>query len=93
MHGPASVCEAEYQTVRSIPVLWIVFNDLAALECFTNLSYADLPDNALINRMLRELELPSCNLGPKLYDHRPSLCLEPAYQDYSIRIERVKEIS
>ena len=57
LSGP---CEPEYQTTRSILVFRVVLYDFAVSYRFPNLLNIDSAQNALVDRMPRELKLTLC---------------------------------
>ena len=60
MQGPPGLCKAKDQAAWAILVFRIVFYNLApARYCLFHLNDADLPNDALVNGMLRKLILPS----------------------------------
>jgi len=65
--------EPEDKTAGAILVVWIVIHDLPICKGFTDLLDADVPNDALINRVFRELELTVCDLVAQLSDHRYSM--------------------
>ena len=58
MNWPIGQREAENQATGTIFVVRIVFNDFTPLNGFSEILHADPANNALINGMLRELDLP-----------------------------------
>ena len=50
------------QATRTVFVIGVVLNDLAARDCLPQLGDRDSPLNALIECLLRKLERPACDL-------------------------------
>jgi hypothetical protein len=48
---------AKDQTTRSVLIIWVVFDDPACRYRLAQLLHNDAPDNALVNSVLRQLEL------------------------------------
>ena len=61
--------ESQDEAAWAVLVLWIVFDDMAVLKRLADLAHTDSSDDALINRMLGELELSFSDLGSKFCDH------------------------
>ncbi len=66
-----SVCQREpkYETAWAILVLGIVIDQMSVGKCLSDFLDTDSPADALINRVLRELEPPSCYFALQVFDH------------------------
>ena len=59
---PHQMSEAKNQTAWPVFVVGIVFDDFTITNRFAQLLYANVTQDAFVNRMLRELNLTSRNL-------------------------------
>ena len=66
---PTFLRQAKNQTARTILIVRIIFNNFAAFYGFTHFLNADATQNALVNRVFRELELAVHNLEANLIYH------------------------
>ena len=61
--------EVLYQAARAVPILRIEYDGLTACEHLSDFARADVPDNALINFVLREFELAFYDLVAQVSDN------------------------
>ena len=73
MKGPRCHRPTEDQATRALFIVGVILDDLTAGDGLTQLLHADAPQDTLIDRMLRKLELVRSNLVSYLFDqiHNP----------------------
>jgi len=73
MKGPRCRRPTEDLATRAVLVVGVILDDLTAGDGLTQLLHADAPQDTLIDRMLRKLELVRSNLVSYLFDqiHNP----------------------
>ncbi len=69
MDRPPSDSSAQNQATRPVLVIRIVLNNFPVRDCFTDFIDSDIPNDTLINRMFRKLELTIGNLLSNLRYH------------------------
>jgi len=66
---PARLCHSKHQTARTIFVFRIILYDFAIRNRIPHFANTDATQDALIGRMLRELELGLSDFLANLLDH------------------------